>query len=395
MIALTPALLAAVPIPDLSAGAPLPAWWGVFSVLLVVTFAVHLVFMNVTLGSGVLLVAAPFARKGGFFAWLAGEILHGFPVAISLTITTGVAPLLFAQVLYPQFFYTAGILIAAFWLLILGFLIVGFYCVYLVQRTSKAGSGTHRIVPFVLGIVSAGAFLTIAYLFTNHAVTTIEPGRWSVLLEGEKTLHVGSPQLHPRLLHTFVGATAVFGLYVAALGQFARAKRGAVEHGRRATRIGMKLAIGATALQMLVGVWFLLAVDEGPRAHLYNPAVGGVGSVAWMLGIAVALAGLWLMVRALLAPDDWRWTGGACGAIFVTLLGMSAGRETLRLGYLSPYLAKEGFPPPAWTPDWQTISAIIFLVTFAVGLMVLWIVLRWWWQLPATSDDKVAAAKPE
>jgi hypothetical protein len=204
-------------------------------------------------------------------------------------------------------------------------------------------------------------------------------------------LHVRSPQILPRLLHTFVGATAVFGLYVAALGQFARVKRGVVEHGRRATRDGLTLAIGATALQVLVGVWFLLAVDEGPRAHLYNPAVGGAGSVAWMLGILVAFAGLWLMVRALLAPDDWRWTAGACGAIFLTLLGMSAGRETLRLGYLSPDLAKDGFPPAAWTASWQTISAVIFLVTFAIGLGVIWIVLRWWWQLPATGQPNRGA----
>lgn len=267
MIATAHIMPADVPLPDLTAGAPLPAWWGVFSVLLVVTFAVHLVFMNATLGSGVLLVAAPFARKGGFVHWLAGEVLHCFPVAISLTITTGVAPLLFAQVLYPQFFYTAGILIAAYWLLILGFLIVGFYGVYVAQRLSKDGpSGGRRLLWCLVAIVSAGAFLTIAYLFTNHAVATIEPKRWAVLLAREKSLHTGSPQLLPRLLHTFVGATAVFGLYVAALGQFARAKRGEVEHGRRATRIGMRLAIGATFVQMAVGLWFLLAVDAGPRA---------------------------------------------------------------------------------------------------------------------------------
>lgn len=390
----TPSMLAAVPVPSLSAGVPMPAWWGIFSGLLVVTFAVHLVFMNATLGSGVLLVAAPFARKGGYFHWLTGEVMDFFPVAISLTITTGVAPLLFAQVLYPQFFYTASILIAAYWLLILGFLIVGFYCVYIAQRVSRNAGGGGRLLWFLLAIMSAVAFLSIAYLFTNQAIAVIEPDRWQVLLDGEKTLHIRSPQFLPRLLHTFVGATAVFGLYLAAIGQFARARQGESERGPRVVRAGMRLAIGATFVQVAIGLWFLLAVDEGPRAHLYNPAVGGAGSVAWMVGIAAALLGLWLMVRALLSPDNWRWTAGACGAVFATLLGMSAGRETLRLGYLSPYLAKHGFPPAAWTPRWQTVSAIIFLVTFAIGLGVLWMLVRWWWQLPPAPSETQAAQTP-
>lgn len=375
-------------LPDLDAHAPMPAWWGVLSFLLVVSFAVHLVFMNIALGSGVLLVIGRFARQAdGLLAWLRGEVGHNLPVIVSLTITTGVAPLLFVQTLYPQFFYSAAILIGRFWLLILAFLAVGFYAVYLYSRAEAAGAIGAPLWRFLLALVAAGSFLSIAYIFTNHAVSVVEPRRWDALLGGARSLNTGSPQVWPRLLHTFVGATAVTGLYLACVGQAARAKHGLLERGRQATRVGMKLAMGATFVQILVGIWFLLAVDAGPRQHLYNPAVGGAGSVAWMLGIAVAIVGMWLMLRAWLEPDVVRWTLGACGAIFLTLVGMSAGRETLRLGYLAPYLAAEAFPPPQWQPSWQTASIVSFVVIALLGAAAVWLVVRWWWRLPPAPPE--------
>ena len=375
------------PVPGLDAGAAMPAWWGLFSVLLVLTFAVHVVFMNLTLGGSVLLLAGRLARNpDGLLSWLGDEVGHLLPVVVSLTITTGVAPLLFAQVLYPQFFYAASILLGRFWLLIILLLIVGFYGLYLYLRLVPAAAAPgRRLLRLAVLVVSVCSFFTVAYLFTNHAVTTVEPRRWQLLHAGHKSLHVGSRQMLPRLLHTFVGAAAVTGLFVACLGQVARCRRGEAERGRRATRAGMQVAVAATLVQMLVGIWFLLAVDPGPREHLYNPMAGGAGSVAWMAGIVAAVAGMWFMLRAWLEPDSLPWTLTACGAILLTLLGMSAGRETLRLGYLSEFLAAESFPPPQWKPDWQVASLVIFVVTLAVGLAVVWLVVRWWWESGAAS----------
>ena len=106
------------------AGLPGPPW--LFHVLLVFTFFLHLIFMNLTLG-GTLLALIAHLKSGGrrddYRGVLAGRLTAINTYGISLTITTGVAPLLFIQVLYQQYFYTATILLAPVWLAMLVFMV--------------------------------------------------------------------------------------------------------------------------------------------------------------------------------------------------------------------------------------------------------------------------------
>ena len=116
---MNPALVPAVdptPIPG-------PTW--LFHFLLVFTFILHAVFMNLALG-GTLLAAVGQILSGGRAGdprtALAQRLMGVNAYGISFAITTGIAPLLFVQVLYQQYFYTATILIAWVWLLFLGLL---------------------------------------------------------------------------------------------------------------------------------------------------------------------------------------------------------------------------------------------------------------------------------
>lgn len=61
---------------------------------------------------------------------LARALATRLPVAVALTITLGVAPLLFVQVLYGQFFYTSSILLGYVWLTLLLILLLGYYGYY-------------------------------------------------------------------------------------------------------------------------------------------------------------------------------------------------------------------------------------------------------------------------
>ena len=114
-----------IPPPD-EFGLPAPPW--VFQSLLILTFALHLVFMNFVLGGMLIQAVALCRRNAGPTMRALIEILSStMPVAVSFTITTGVAPLLFVQVLYGQFFYTSNILLGFIWLSILVWLIHAFY----------------------------------------------------------------------------------------------------------------------------------------------------------------------------------------------------------------------------------------------------------------------------
>ena len=106
----------------------LPAPPVLFVGLLGLTFVVHMLFLG-------LLVAALWQRVGAEWGKKnTGEIepLHRAGVmAFSTTITAGVAPLLFVQVLYGKYFYSSSIAIGFPWLAIVGYLLIGFYSLYL------------------------------------------------------------------------------------------------------------------------------------------------------------------------------------------------------------------------------------------------------------------------
>ena len=105
MIAFT---LPPVPAPD-PVPQPAPAWilWG----LLVFTFMLHLLAMNFVVGGSVIgAVSARLGRRGNrpHHTALVKWLTHAMPIALSATITFGVAPLLFLQVLYGRLFFTSS-----------------------------------------------------------------------------------------------------------------------------------------------------------------------------------------------------------------------------------------------------------------------------------------------
>ena len=106
---------------------PGPPW--LFHVLLVFTFIVHVVFMNLALGGTILAALSAWRASDASDprARIADRLVGINTYAISMAITTGVAPLLFVQVLYPQFFYTATILVGEAWISMLVLLMVGYY----------------------------------------------------------------------------------------------------------------------------------------------------------------------------------------------------------------------------------------------------------------------------
>ena len=97
-----------IPLPD-----PIPVPWGWFKVLLILTFVLHLVLMNLMLGGGLL----------ALFRLLRGgsppREARSLPILVALTINLGVPPLLFLQVLFGHLFYTSSVLMAVWWISII------------------------------------------------------------------------------------------------------------------------------------------------------------------------------------------------------------------------------------------------------------------------------------
>ncbi|NUN94734.1 MAG: hypothetical protein HUU16_01055 [Candidatus Omnitrophica bacterium] len=350
-----------VPGPD-PLGLPAPVW--LLVTLLVVTHALHMVFMNFALAGSWVLCALMVGRESEWKKMLYERMMAVLPVAISLAITFGIAPLLFVQVLYGQFFYVANVLLGFFWLAILALLMVGFYTVYVLKARRPEG-GEKRIAArplrLLLHLGVASAFTAIAFLFTTNAALSQHPELWPLARAGSP---VGSVWREaglavPRFLHNLVGSFGIGGLWLVWIALF----RGSDEEAEKGARLGAMVSLVATAIQMVIGFWYLLSLPEGVLKRFLTFATPG--SFSLILGILLAV-GLFLALFFLSqAPSHarLRWIASALAA--AVLLLMSATNEALR-----EELLREHFTLPEWTVRTQWGPILVFLAVFVAGLAV-------------------------
>ena len=92
-------------------------------------FTLHAVPMNLWYAG--LLVALWLHLRGNQHARrFAARLLQQMPVIVAVGVNLGIVPLLFVQLAYYKVFYPATILMAWFWLAIIGLLIPAYYGVY-------------------------------------------------------------------------------------------------------------------------------------------------------------------------------------------------------------------------------------------------------------------------
>ncbi|RPJ57402.1 MAG: hypothetical protein EHM24_29520, partial [Acidobacteria bacterium] len=294
---------------------PAPAWllWA----LLMLTFVLHLLPMNLVLGGSIIgAVARVRARRLPQAAALAALVARSMPVLVAAAVTFGVAALLFLQALYGRLFFTAAVLLAAPWLSVVPVLILLYYGTYLARPTDA------RPLPpaWLLWAVALG-FAAIAFVYSNVMGLVLRPqefaGRFQATASGLQ-LGFGDPTLVPRFLHMLLGALAVSGLAVSLSGNHARARN--PEFATWAARQGVYWCTGATILNFLPGFWWLAAL---PREVLLGFMGQNPLATTWfVLGVLAALGGLALLVPAAFAPQPGRLLLGATGALVVGLVFM-------------------------------------------------------------------------
>ncbi len=157
--------------------------------LFVVTTAIYMIFMNyVMAGAIVLLIGylAPGARRrvegrpGGPARSGVGLIMKvvrdWLPAVLGLAITTGIAPLLFLQILYKRQFYTTNLLLFVPFMLIMPALISAYCMLYLIK--SNALAGRRAVLRGPVTIVAFACFFYTAWVWTENHVLSIHEGAW-------------------------------------------------------------------------------------------------------------------------------------------------------------------------------------------------------------------------
>ena len=313
-----------IPLADpLALPAPPALLWG----LLQLTFLLHLVAMNVVLGGAILSLHWRFSRReqdAPHRAALLAFFSSALPVVIAATVTLGVAPLLFVQVLYGRLFFTSSILMAGYWLAIVPLVILAYAAAY---ALAFRGAALGR--PRAWAALVALLFAAVAFLQVSNATRALRPQTFLDAYRADHrglTLNLGDPTFWPRLLHVVVGAVAVAALGAALYGAVRRARE--PQLAAWAIRQGTTLFGVATAANVFVGMLLLLAQ---PKATLIRLVGGDAGAMTLLaLGIVLGIAAAGLALLALGARNAVATTWAQAGLLAATLVVMVLLRDQVR-----------------------------------------------------------------
>jgi len=348
-------------LPSLNPGG-VPGPVGLLHLLLVLTFFLHLLFVNLTLGGTLIAWISHLrssARDDDPRGVLARRLTAVNGYGISLTITTGVAPLLFIQTLYQQLFYTGTILIGWAWFSLLLLLLAGYYAAYLYKFRGAPARGAGGGAWIAL---SAVAFLAVAAIHVAVHLVHVRPALWT-RYDAAPWAVLADPTFVPRLLHFVLAGIALSGV-VMAWWSARRARAGERPELERAiARIGWRWALGATLLQVVDGVILLLLL---PGTVLQGMMTGGFATLAPLtLAILGAVGLLLLLVRVTdpaAAPAAVTWlAGGMVGVIAV----MTVTRHQVRNLYIDGDVALGEL---AVDPQWLNLGLFTVLLVAALAV---------------------------
>ena len=165
---------------------PGPYW--LFTFLQWLTFVLHLLAMNMLFGGLLLFV---FGRNTPFRKQLFDTQIRLFPTVMAATITLGVAPLLFLQVLYGRFFYSATIVSAWNWFLIMPVVIIVYYLLYMVAMNKDLSGSIKQL----LLLLAVAGLVYVSYTYTMITDLAEKPGLWAGLY---KASPAGASVIPPR-----------------------------------------------------------------------------------------------------------------------------------------------------------------------------------------------------
>ena len=331
----------------------IPTHWGWFYFFLILTFTLHLLLMNVMLGSGVIALVRHF-KNGNTSCAVCKDISLKLPYKIAFTINFGVAPLLFLQVLYGRFVYTSSVMMGVYWLGVVGILIIMYYSAYIYDFKYDQWPGL-RIYFLITMVVLA---LVIAFVFSNNMTLMLNPEKWTGYFENRSgtMLNLSDPTLMPRYLHFVVASIAVGGLFMAITWKL-RQDPLAKEYSSQ----GMTWFFYATIVQVGIGLWFLMSLPGD--IMLFFMGDSALYTSVFLLG----LAGVVLILVFSFKKMVWPTTAG----LVLTVVFMVLMRDLVRTAYLADY-----YHPSERTVVPEYAPLFIFIAVLVVGLGAVFYMLK-------------------
>ena len=270
-------ILAQIPVPkDIPLPLPLPEWLLVF--ILILSFLLHILFINLMVGGGILTFwYEARGTKNKDYDKLAREIANTITVNKSMAVVLGVAPLLSINVLYTLYFYSSNALTGNLWISIVPWVTVAFLLVYLHKYTwdRLADNKTLHLSILGLGVFS---FLLIPFIFLTNINLMLFPEKWGIIRGFTDALVL--PNVFPRYFHFLTACLAITGLFLAFwFGRKKYSMEGKFEKlsKKEIKKQMLNLALIATGVQFIFGpLLFLTLPTKGVTWGLFWVILGGV-----------------------------------------------------------------------------------------------------------------------
>lgn len=330
----------------------------VFIALGVLTFALHIFAVQLMLGASGLTIVGAF-KNNPYWRRLAAAMINVAKVAVSVAIVLGVAPLLFVQVIYDPFWYTANVLSAKWVIGFIAILILGYlamYRFYFANYENKALAQTPRCRWSML--VSIALMLVVGFIM--HVLTSemLHPEQWMEWYAPNGVVDPSGSGLHafnPLRFAFFISlAVPVVGAWLIAYRRFLRVRQG-MDQGYLdwAAGLGIKLLTVGGLLSTVLAIAWMATLPQKLAGFALSP---------WSLLIVIGAGGFSLLgYLARRNHHGIAYWGIALGVVFGLMIAI--GREVLRYVALNDVHGYD-FMDYTVNPDWY--STILFFATFAI-----------------------------
>ena len=320
--------------PCAAAALPAPLW--LITVLHVLTLTLHFLAMGCLFGGVLVLFAARF--EGGFAHPIARRWVGLLPSLMATTVTLGVAPLLFAQLVYGEVLYAAAIVSGWFWLGVPLAAMLAYACLYAASFTRR-GPGRVR---FWLLLALAG-LVYVSLTYSSVFSLAEDPAAQRQGYAGDPTGLVWNADVGRwvwRWLHMVTGAFTIGGFLLGVLGR----------HDKRVRADATLLFLLGTGGAFVTGTVYLFTLGDILKPFMHT---GGIHAVT--TGVVAALVAIPLFVKRKLV---------SAGLMLALSIGtMVYGRHVVRdlrlQGHLDPATL-------AIEPQWGIF--IVFVVCLLVAV---------------------------
>ena len=320
-----------IPVPkDIPLPLPLPEW--LLVVLLVFSFLLHIIFVNLMIGGTVLTLWSQIkGLKDKDYHILAHEISRTITVNKSLAVVLGVAPLLSINALYSIYFYSANALTGTMWISIIPLVTIAFLLTYLNKYTWKLLDNNKALHIAIIGTATV-IFLFIPLIFLVNINLMLFPEKWGGIKGFLSALLL--PNVFPRYLHFICASMAVTGLFL--FWYMGRKSYPFETYFTNLTRYEIKkkaysLTLAASATQFIIGPLVLLTLP--------TKGIGWNLIAIIVTGALIAVPAMWGIWKAITGPEEDinKHFGKIVMALSITVLFMGSGRHIYRANALAPH----------------------------------------------------------